>query len=153
MHFRLFLVRHASSEDFGQDPRLSEFGMTQAEKLARVIEGHIPQGESVDFWSSTAKRAVQTAWLIQQRVDPEGEVLTEAKLVSSDTQPEDCQWLADKIASFTRDNLVIVTHEEYVRHFPTTLGCDEEYFSKAGGIILTSGEPVLISWRDADASD
>ena len=136
----LFLIRHAAYEGEGDDPELSDFGREQAtqvgKKIARYISG-LQERKSIQIWTSTAKRAAQTALQIQQE-QQRVNFLRKEKLWSDDNHKEDFPWLQVEVAKSSSDVLIIVSHFEYVRLYPEFIGFNANESGYAEGVIITT---------------
>lgn len=139
---KLFLVRHAAYIHGGSDPVISRQGERQALLLALKIKGHLEEG-SVTIWSSSAKRAEGTAQIIKQQMQlgmQLTEMMIEEKLWSDNSHKHDFDWLEEKIKNFKGDNLIIVSHLEYVQDFPGHLGFRYNHAGYAQGVVITGNE-------------
>jgi phosphohistidine phosphatase SixA len=135
----LILVRHADyDQDDGHDPKLSSTGVFQSRGLALAIKKVIGR-EKTTIWSSSAVRAKETAEIIQQEMNP-AELIIEEKLWSDKKHRHDFDWLKQRLEEFEGENLIIVSHLEYVRLFPLMLGYDDNNAGYAGGVLIRNGQ-------------
>lgn len=141
---QIFLVRHADYTGGGPDPVLSENGKKKAQFLGKKIKENLTDG-SITIWSSSAKRAEETAEIIKQEMQL-ADMVIEEKLWSDNKHPHDFPWLKEKINSFTGDVLIIVSHLEYVREFPRELGYWENNAGYTEGVEITNGECTNITY-------
>lgn len=141
----LFVVRHAEYEGLG-DNSLSALGREQALSLAEKICEKLLPGE-VTIWTSTAKRAVETAEIIKSFLEQHSkEVLLVAhnSLWSGDKHLYRLGWLADMVSNYQGNNLVTVTHLEYVEHFPERFGFYADDPDYAEGVCIQNGKKYSI---------
>ena len=136
---KLFLVRHADYSG-GTDPGLSEFGREQSLRLANRIKANLNGGDVV-IWVSTAKRAQETAQIIKQEMQL-ADLFVNEKLWSDNRHPHDFNWLKDQLDNFNGENLIIVSHLEYVRQFPGRLGFSQNNAGYAEGVLIHQGKCV-----------
>ena len=129
---QIFLVRHADYCGGGLDPVLSEYGKRQSLDLAKKINASLGIGD-VTIWSSSANRARETAEIIKQEMQL-AEMVIEGLLWSDSYHPHNFTWLKEKIDSFEGDILIIVSHAEYVREFPSMIGFRENGAGYAQGV-------------------
>ena len=118
---RIFIVRHGQS-DGGGDQGLSTNGVFQAKRLGKNIKDIIGD-DSVTMWSSAAQRAKETAAMIDHSLDCD---FNQFELLWADNwHQHDFKWLEGMIENWEMEdetnNLVIVTHLEYVNDFPRRL--------------------------------
>ena len=135
---KLFLVRHAAYAGGGADPVLSDSGKRQALQLGQKIKVVLSSGD-VTIWSSSANRAEETANIIQQEMQL-AEMVVEEKLWSDNQHQHDFDWLKSKLDSFEGDNLIIVSHLEYVRQFPARLGFPYNNAGYAEGVLIENDQ-------------
>jgi phosphohistidine phosphatase SixA len=139
---RIFLLRHARKESGSGDLGLSLAGKKQAENLAQKLKNEIGDSENVLILTSSACRARETADIINSVLLSEfgtQELISEEKLWSDASHPYDFDWLKGEISNFKGDNLVIVSHLEYVNQFPYMLGYPENDASYAEGVMIKDG--------------
>jgi phosphohistidine phosphatase SixA len=136
---KIFLVRHADYA-FGDDPGLSDLGKEQALNLANKIKANLNSDNgSVVIWTSSAKRAKETAQIIKQELSL-AQITAEEKLWSDKRHPHDFNWLKNQLNSFNGENLIIVSHLEYVREFPEQLGFNQNKSGYAEGVLICGGK-------------
>lgn len=134
---KIFLVRHADYAGGGKDPIISSNGERQALELANKIKANLIEGD-VTIWSSSAARAQGTAQIIKQEL-PLVEMVVKAQLWSDNEHRHDFKWLKEELESFQGDNLIIVSHLEYVRQYPGWIGFKENNAGYAQGVIIYNG--------------
>jgi len=134
---KLYLVRHADYAGGGSDPSLSESGLQNATNLGMNIRRDLGQ-ENVVIWTSSAARAAETAQNIKQELSL-AEVITYPELWSDNSHRFDFDWLKEKLENFTGENLVIVSHLEYVRMFPRVLGFPGNSAGYSEGVLIENG--------------
>ena len=140
----LILVRHADYKGgAGDDPGLSDVGKDQSLSLAISIRKLLGQTDAV-IWSSPALRAAETAQIIKQELSFASLVLEE-KLWSDNKHHQDFKWLLDKLQSFEGENLIIVSHLEYVRYFPEMLNFSGNNANYAQGVLIRNGKCELFN--------
>lgn len=139
----LVLVRHAAYDGGGPDPKLSSGGKEQSSDLAAAIRSLVGQ-EKVIIWSSSAARAKETAEIIKQEMSL-AELIIEEKLWSDNAHPHDFNWLKQKLDEFEGENLIIVSHLEYVRQFPPRLGFNYNNAGYASGVLIRNGNCELFN--------
>lgn len=139
----LFLLRHAAyRSDEGGDPRLSDQGKEEGSVLAKKIKAIVGDSkDAITIWSSSAKRAAETAEIIQQEI-PLAELVIEEKLWSGGGHREDFHWLKQKLNAFDGEILIVVSHLEYVRDFPVEIGFGRNRADYAEGVKIENGECV-----------
>ncbi len=139
----LFLLRHAAYRSGeGGDPRLSDHGKEEALELAKKIKAIIGDSkDAITIWSSSAKRAAETAEIIQQEI-PLAELVIEEQLWSGGGHREDFHWLKQKLDEFDGEILIIMSHLEYVRDFPAKIGFSRNWADYAEGVKIENGECV-----------
>lgn len=139
---KIFLVRHAKYDGGGPNPSLSEYGREQAVALGKNIASQLNPG-NVAIWTSSAARAKETADLIQPQLQLASmEVFP--KLWSDNSHQYDFPWLQEMIDNFEGDNLIIVSHLEYVNYFPSRLGLRQNDAGYAQGIIVENGSATYV---------
>jgi len=126
---KIFLVRHA---DFTNQKK----GSKQVQQLANSIKKELVNGE-VTIWSSSAKRANTTAQIIKEELQ-RGDIFIEEQLYSDAHCKPDYQWLRNKIQNHRGDNLIIVSHLEYVRYFPNEIGFGKNCALDGEGVVITN---------------
>lgn len=131
---KVFLVRHANYRS-GDDPGISDDGRNQSQILAQKIKAQLGDGDVV-IWSSSAKRARETAEIIQKNLQP-ASMVVEEKLWSDNKHRHDFAWLKEKLNGFKEGNLIIVSHLEYVNDFPAVLGYGTYDLIYAQGVLIT----------------
>jgi phosphohistidine phosphatase SixA len=141
---KIFLVRHADYSGSGPDPVLSDYGKRQSLELANKIKTSL-NGDvgSVVIWTSSANRANETAQIIKQEMQL-AEMLVEEKLWSDNRHSHDFNWLKEKLDGFEGDNLIIVSHLEYVREFPSIVGFPKNYAGYAEGVMIHDNKCINI---------
>ena len=142
MEQKIFLLRHAKKEGGPGDISLSSDGRIQAKRLAKKILNEL-RGKNVTIWTSSAMRAQETAIIIKDEIKDEVSVtdfLTVAKLWSDNDHPYDFKWLKESINQFKEGNLIIISHLEYVREFPGTIGFRENNAGNAQGVLIENGK-------------
>lgn len=133
---KLFLLRHAAYSGNTSNPQLSEFGIDQARHLGRRLAIDL-NGEPVTIWSSSSMRAKQTAHTIEDQLPNVQAFDTEPKLWSDASHMHDFNWLKKKLSDqSTPENLIIVSHLEYVQDFPKELGLQRNGSGYAEGILI-----------------
>ena len=140
---KIFLVRHAIyNQDFdGDNPDLSNYGREQALRLAFILKENLGADVSKTvIWSSPAKRAQQTAEIIQQKLGL-SEVVLHEKLWSAKGHPQDFPWLKEELIreelkGVKKENLIIISHLEYVNDFPVSLGFLGNRAGYAKGVLI-----------------
>lgn len=138
---KLILVRHAAYGGSGQNPGLSDEGKMQAAQLARLIEADV-EGDIV-IWSSTAKRASETAEIILNNFSKGAGILSHFEKLWSDNWHEyDFDWLKRQLNEFQGETLVLVSHLEYVQWFPAQIGFKTNDAGYAEGVKIHDGECV-----------
>lgn len=142
MYKKLFLVRHADYSGNVPDPSLSEWGKKQSAELGQKIKSQLIEGD-VTIWTSSAARASETAQLIKQELQL-AEMQIFEKLWSDNRHRQDFEWLKGMLDEFERDNLLIVSHLEYVRDFPRCLGLRGNEAGYAQGIVVENGVFIMI---------
>lgn len=137
---KIFLVRHADYD--GNGPVLSDYGKQQSLELANKIKASL-NGDTgtVTIWTSSANRAKETAQIIKQEMQL-AEMIVEEKLWSDNRHPYDFDWLEEQLDEFKGDNLIIVSHLEYVRQFPGTIGFHENNAGYAGGVMIHNNKCI-----------
>lgn len=143
MATKIFLVRHADYHGSDPDPVLSDYGKQQSLELANKIKASL-NGDvgTVTIWTSSANRAKETAHIIKQEMQL-AEMLVEDKLWSDNRHSHDFNWLKQKIDNFEGDNLIIVSHLEYVREFPAVkMGFNYNHAEYARGVLISEGSCV-----------
>ncbi len=144
----IFLLRHAEYvRGTNPDPDLSKNGIEQACKLARKIMQLVD--EDVEIWTSTAQRACQTAEIIGRAIT--SPVIIKEKLWSQGVdKPPDFIWLHNEIDKFKMENLIIVSHLEYVHDFPPMLDFFKHSVEYAEGVVMNMEEKtcrkIFWSW-------
>ncbi len=139
MSMQIFIVRHAKQKLEKENPPLSEIGIEQANSLAKDIFSKI-RSENVTIWTSSAKRAFETAEIIRKTLFA-SQLIIEDKLWADNNHSYDFDWLKAKIQAFRGDVLIIVTHMEYVQEFPfEKLGMPENNAQYAEGILIEGGK-------------
>ncbi len=135
----LFLVRHGAYSGSG-DAHLSSHGEQQAKELAQKIKGKLNgnSGELI-IWTSAANRAIETAVILDRELGVKKRMRIETKLWSDNDHSEDFDWLAEELNNFTGENLLIVSHLEYVRDFPRELGFPRNDAEYAEGVFISEG--------------
>jgi len=141
---KLILVRHADYENAGDDPGLSWIGEDQSKYLGINIAKELKDLGSVIIWSSTSKRASETAQIIKQE-QQFAKVFELEKLWSDNWHKYDFEWLKEEIGKFEGEVLVIVSHLEYVREFPKFIGFNYNHSAYAEGVVITGEEIKSIS--------
>ncbi len=140
MKKQIFLLRHADYEGGGADPALSISGKNQALVLAQKIKSVLGEGD-ITIWSSSASRAKETAQIIKEEMQL-AEMIIEEKLWSDNSHEYDFDWLKRKIEDFSGEILIIVSHLEYVRYFPSKLGFRPNSAGYAQGIKIQDNQCV-----------
>lgn len=138
----VYLLRHAAYEGPVADPSLSLHGVRQAGVLGRIVLDDL-KGVVPVIWSSTAKRASETALAINA-VFGNLEMTLFEKLWSDKEHNHDFEWLEKEIDSFDGKALIIVSHLEYVQDFPSFLGFAPNDARYAQGVCLEDGECRLL---------
>lgn len=118
----LILIRHAKSsweaplED--KDRPLSKRGINDAHLVASEIEDHLPKSYIV--WSSTAKRAKNTAYIFAENLS----IPLETIIFKDDLYTFDAKSLEDVIKSCNNqfDNLILFGHNDAITNFVNTFG-------------------------------
>lgn len=141
---QLFIVRHADYSGGGPNPSLSNWGKEQSLKLAQEIKQVLVEG-SVTIWSSSANRASETAEIIKQEMQL-ADMRIEDKLWSDNRHIHDFDWLQKQIENFKGDVLIIVSHLEYVREFPSKIGFRENNAGYAQGVRIQYGQCIDITY-------
>jgi broad specificity phosphatase PhoE len=142
MNGKIFLLRHAKKQSGSGDIELSYEGRMEAQKLAKKFSS-ILKGENVIIWTSSAQRALETATIVKDGIKDDVQVkefLVEEKLWSDNNHPYDFVWLKEKISSFNDDNLIIISHLEYVQEFPCEIGFAENNAGYAEGVLIHDGQ-------------
>jgi len=117
LKFKLILVRHADYDGNGADPEISSYGITQAKRLAKSIKEEIGS-EDVTIWTSSAKRASQTAQSVKSELQLVQEFKEFEKLWSDNRHQYDFPWFQSQLENFKGTGVLIVfSHLEYVREF------------------------------------
>lgn len=138
---KIFLVRHADY-DGGADPSLSNKGKQQSVTLGQKIKGKLAEGD-ITIWTSSAARASETAQLIKEEMQL-ANLQVFPQLWSDNDHSHDFAWLKRKLDDFNGDNLIIVSHLEYVRQFPSLLGFRQNEAGYAQGIVIENGAYEMI---------
>lgn len=139
---RIYLLRHASYASGNSDPGLSSYGEKQALELANKIISDINNpDEKVEIWTSSANRANETAEIIQKTMQVDSLQVKE-KLWSDCDHHEDFGWLKGMLDEFEGENLIIVSHLEYVRLFPKEIGFGINHAEYAEGVKIADGQCV-----------
>lgn len=126
-------------------PPLSEDGKKQALLLAKSITENLNGITEVTIWTSTAKRASQTAQIIKQEMQLAAYEEHE-KLWSDNHHKDDFFWLGEKLNAFNGDILIIISHLEYVRQFPNFWkGFNLNEAGYAEGVLIEDGRCCLFS--------
>jgi phosphohistidine phosphatase SixA len=142
---RIFLLRHASYsiEVVGEsDPILSYHGNVQAKRLAKALFGSIGK-QKVSIWTSPARRASQTADVIKKLFDENQgscNLFIKEKLWSDSNHHHDFGWLKNEIENCDEENLVIISHLEYVQDFPSILNYPHNNAGYAQGVLITNNK-------------
>jgi phosphohistidine phosphatase SixA len=139
---KIFLVRHAEYDGSDLNPSLSRHGHDQSIKLGQKISGNLVLPGAVTIWTSSANRARETASLIKQELQL-AEMRVEEKLWSDNRHRHDFPWLENELNSFEGDNLIIVSHLEYVRDFPHWVGFNSNGAGYAEGVMIENGNCTL----------
>jgi phosphohistidine phosphatase SixA len=134
---QLFLLRHADYYGGGPDPALSEHGKEQSRSLGQRINKALAEGD-VTIWTSPAKRASETAEIIKQELQL-ADVVTKDLLWSDNSHRHDFDWLKSELGSFPGEILIIISHLEYVRQFPETIGYEWNRAGYAQGVLISDG--------------
>lgn len=118
---KLFLVRHGQYDNGrGHDPELSSVGRQEVKISAGRID-KILNGEPASIWSSTAARATMTANVLSANLNIDTLDIDYFKELWADNHPDHKYqpvWLMEQLRAFEGDNLIIVTHMEYVDYIP-----------------------------------
>lgn len=142
MEQKILLLRHAKKESGSGDISLSLEGQIQARILAKKILSEL-RGKNVTIWTSSANRAVETSTIIKEEIEKEvsiTELISLPELWSDNDHSYSFRWLKEKINLFTGENLVIISHLEYVREFPEILGFRENNAGYAQGVMIENGK-------------
>jgi len=142
----LILIRHAKSsweaplED--KDRPLSKRGINDAHLIASEIEQHLPKSYIV--WSSTAKRAKNTAYIFAENLS----IPLETIIFKDDLYTFDARSLEDVIKSCNNqfDNLILFGHNDAITNFVNTFG------NQAVENVPTAGF-VSLSFQQSDWKD
>lgn len=118
----LILIRHAKSsweapvED--KDRPLSKRGINDAHLVASEIEEHLPKSYIV--WSSTAKRAKNTAYIFAENLS----IPLDTIIFKDDLYTFDSKSLENVIKSCNNqfDNLILFGHNDAITNFVNTFG-------------------------------
>lgn len=118
----LILIRHAKSsweaplED--KDRPLSQRGINDAHLVASEIEEHLPKSYIV--WSSTAKRAKNTAYIFAENLS----IPLDTIIFKDDLYTFDSKNLENVIKSCNNqfDNLILFGHNDAITNFVNTFG-------------------------------
>lgn len=142
----LILIRHAkSSWDaplVDKDRPLSQRGINDAHLVASEVEEHLPKSYIV--WSSTAKRAKNTAYIFAQNLS----IPLETIVFKDDLYTFDAKNLEKVIKSCNNqfDNLILFGHNDAITNFVNTFG------NHAVDNVPTSGF-VSLSFQEDDWKD
>lgn len=139
----IFLLRHASYSGGGRNPGLSEDGKRESLELAQKIKSNLNGNGEIIIWSSPANRAKETAEIIQQEMQL-AELVIHEELWSDNWHQEDFDWLKNAIDEFDGETLIIISHLEYVRGFPSKMGFDHNNAGYAQGVKIENDECVMI---------
>ncbi len=143
MNFKLFLLRHADYAG-GSNPGISETGRAQALQLAEKINSYLHEGEKVEIWTSSANRGLETAEVLQGEL-PCNYFGSFRQLWSDNNHSYDFDWLESMIKGFHgKSALVIISHLEYVRYFPSRLGHRGNNADYAQGVLIHEGQCIDI---------
>lgn len=143
---KLILIRHAKSsweaplED--KDRPLSKRGINDAHLVASEIEEHLPKSYIV--WSSTAKRAKNTAYIFAENLS----IPLETIIFKDDLYTFDEKSLENVIKSCNNqfDNLILFGHNGAITNFVNTFGnLAVENVPTAGFVSLSFQEN---DWKD-----
>ena len=137
----VILARHAEYTPSGSDPEVSFVGKLQSEYLANAIEAALGKGAEITLWTSAARRARGTAEVLERRLNP-SETVVHEKLWSDNSHRHDFPWLKEQLDAFDGENLVIISHLEYVQDFPEYLGYRRNHASYTQGVIMNEGECI-----------
>lgn len=139
---KLFLLRHASFDNTNDaDPPLSDGGEWQAGNLAESIEENLNGDISdITIWTSSAKRAKETALIILRKF-PSATFVEYQKLWCDRDHKHDFNWFSNELDNFDGKILIVISHLEYVCDFPKEkLGFDKIRASCAMGILVENGQ-------------
>ena len=139
---KLFLLRHASFDNTNDaDPSLSDEGEWQAGNLAESIEENLNGDISdITIWTSSAKRAKETALIILRKF-PSAKFVEYRKLWDDRDHKYDFNWFANELDNFDGKILIVISHLNYVCFFPKEkLGFDNIRASCAMGILVENGQ-------------
>jgi phosphohistidine phosphatase len=142
----LILIRHAkSSWDTplaDKDRPLSKRGINDAHLVASEIEGHLPK--SYIIWSSTAKRAKNTAYIFAESLS----IPLETIILKDDLYTFDEKSLEKIIKNCNNqfDNLILFGHNDAITNFVNTFG------NRAVDNVPTAGF-VSLSFQENDWKD
>jgi phosphohistidine phosphatase SixA len=133
--FKLILLRHGEPNK-GENAGLSSMGTMQLRGLSKEIKKELGKSE-VTIWTSSAKRAEQSAQTIKSELQLTREIKEFDKLWSDSKNKEDFKWLKDELDNFTgKGTLIICSHLEYVRNFPEYLGYKKNEAYPGQGVVI-----------------
>jgi phosphohistidine phosphatase len=142
----LILIRHAKSSWeaplVDKDRPLSQRGISDAHLVASEIEEHLPKSYIV--WSSTAKRAKNTAYIFAENLS----IPLDTIIFKDDLYTFDSTSLENVIKSCNNqfDNLILFGHNDAITNFVNTFG------NRAVDNVPTAGF-VSLSFEENDWKD
>lgn len=142
----LLLGRHGVATTNLESPfdlPLSDKGKKEAEDMAYNIKC-VVSDFPLTIWSSTAKRASETALIVKELLEESGSIVTIEffdELWSDETHSYKEDWINEYICSFQGDVLLIIAHAE-ISEYAVSLGCDYIPLS-TGDCMMVRGDWAL----------
>jgi phosphohistidine phosphatase SixA len=138
----VFLVRHGDhlSDQQEKDGSLSPVGIQQAKELAgKIKEVIIGKTGKVTIYTSPAKRAVETAEILQHELGWAKNSIKEQPELFTKGSKVDLRWL-DQFIEKANGITIIVTHIHYARQYPQTKSMGEIKPEFCEGIVIENDE-------------
>jgi phosphohistidine phosphatase SixA len=116
----LLLLRHSNCERGYYNPCLTDRGKEKALTTACKLRKILGEDCSLTIWCSTARRSRETAMIFQQ-IFKHATLVEFKNLWGDEDHKEDFAWFEKQLQSFTGENLLIITHFNYVNEYALRL--------------------------------